>query len=314
MLGRGPILAAAHSRRVRDLMTTAPVTAGVVRRFVAGDNDAAALSVAAALAARGLTVSLDLLGEDTTDRAGARTAAHAYVVLLDGVAASGLAGSVEASVKLSALGARIDPAMALEHARLVCAAARDAGTTVTFDAEDHTTTDLTLAVVRDLRRDFPGVGAVVQAQLRRSEGDCRDLAGPGSRVRLCKGAYAEPASVAFTARRAVAASYARCLGVLMAGDGHPLVATHDPALIDLTLRLADRFRPAVGGAPPGAEGYEFQMLYGVRPLEQNRLAAQGHPVRVYVPYGSEWYPYLMRRLAERPANLTFFLRSLRGDA
>ncbi len=313
MLGRGPILAAARSPRVRGLVTTAPVTARVVRRFVAGDDDTAALAVAAGLADRGLTVSLDLLGEHTTDRARAGAATRAYVALLDRLGAAGLTGSVEASVKLSALGAAIDPAMALEHARLVCAAARTAGTTVTFDAEDHTTTDVTLGAVRDLRRDFPTVGAVVQAHLRRSEGDCRDLAGPGSRVRLCKGAYAEPAAVAFTDRRAVSASYARCLGILMAGAGRPLVATHDPALIDLALRLADRFRPATAGAAPAAGGYEFQLLYGVRPLEQDRLAAAGHAVRVYVPYGAEWYPYLMRRLAERPANVTFFLRALRGQ-
>jgi proline dehydrogenase len=313
VLTRAPILAAARSGRVRRLVTAAPPTARVVRRFVAGEDDAAALSVAASLVGRGLAVSLDLLGEDTADVPLAGAATGAYVALLRRLAAAGMAGHVEASVKMSALGARIDPAMALGNARLVCAAARDAGTTVTIDAEDHTTTDATLGAVRDLRRDFPDVGAVVQAYLRRAEGDCRDLAGPGSRVRLCKGAYAEPGTVAFTGRARVSASYARCLGVLMAGAGHPMVATHDPALVDLTLRLADRLRPR---SPRGAgdQGYEFQMLYGVRPAEQARLAAAGHPVRVYVPYGREWYPYLIRRLAERPANVAFFLRSLRGRA
>jgi proline dehydrogenase len=306
VLARTPILAAARSRRLRHLVAAAPVTSEVVRRFVAGEDDAAALAAARALTARGLAVSLDLLGEDTTDAALATATADAYVALLRRLADAGLTPAVEVSVKMSALGARLDPALGLEGARRVAAAARDAGTTVTVDAEDHTTTDATLAAVAALRRDFADVGAVVAAQLRRTEADCRDLAGPGSRVRLCKGAYAEPPSVAFTGRAQVSASYARCLAILMAGRGRPMVATHDPALIDLAGRLADRLRPA--GEPP----HEFQMLYGVRAAEQDRLAAAGACVRVYVPYGSEWYGYLMRRLAERPANVLFFLRAL-GD-
>ena len=164
--------------------------------------------------------------------------------------------------------------------------------------EEHTTTDRTLETVRELRVDHPWVGAVVQAQLRRTEADCGDLAGPGSRVRLCKGAYAEPASVAFTDRADIDAAYTRCLRVLMAGEGLPMVATHDPRLIDLARDLG-RGRP-----------YELQMLHGVRPATQEALAAEGETVRVYLPYGTEWFGYFMRRLAERPANLAFFARSL----
>ena len=169
--------------------------------------------------------------------------------------------------------------------------------------EDHTTTDSTLAVLTELRQDFPTTGAVIQSYLRRSVGDCRDLAGAGSRVRLCKGAYDEPESVAFRDRDEVDKSYVRCLRVLMAGHGFPMVATHDPRLIAVAGALAVRHgrRPA---------SYEYQMLYGVRPDEQLRLAGKGETVRVYLPYGQEWYGYLVRRMAERPANLGLFLRSL----
>jgi len=177
------------------------------------------------------------------------------------------------------------------------------GATVTLDMEDHTTTDSTLSILADLRTDFPETGAVLQAYLRRTEADCRALAGPGSRVRLCKGAYQEPASVAYQADDQVDRSYVRCANILLAGDGYPMFATHDPRLVAIAQERAKFYRKAAGQ-------YELQMLYGVRPAEQRRLAAAGETVRVYVPYGSDWYGYLMRRLAERPSNLTFFLRSL----
>jgi proline dehydrogenase len=180
-------------------------------------------------------------------------------------------------------------------------AAPNAGTTVTLDMEDHTTTDATLGILRELRMDFPDTGAVLQSYLRRTEADCRDLAYAGSRVRLCKGTYKEPESVAYQSTGEVDRSYVRCLQVLMQGAGYPMVATHDPRLVAIAGRLAEHRDPGT---------YEYQMLYGIRPAEQRRLAAAGETVRVYVPYGDEWYGYLMRRLAERPANLTFFLRSL----
>ena len=182
-------------------------------------------------------------------------------------------------------------------------AAEDAGTTVTLDMEDHTTTDSTLSILAELRRDFPETGAVLQSYLHRTESDCRDLATAGSRVRLCKGVYKEPASVAYQDAEDVDLSYVRCLKVLMAGEGYPMVASHDPRLIDIARALASR-----QGREP--DSYEFQMLYGIRPDEQTRIADRGHQMRVYVPFGEEWYGYLMRRMAERPANLTFFLRSL----
>ena len=221
-------------------------------------------------------------------------------------ASAGLARRTEVSVKLSAIGQALEDnghKVALENARAICRAARNAGTTVTLDMEDHTTTDSTLAILRDLRKDFPETGAVLQAYLHRTEADCRDLAYEGSRVRLCKGAYHEPEDVAFQDKGDVDKSYVRCLKVLLAGQGYPMIATHDPRMIAIATTLASRF-----GREKGT--YEFQMLYGIRPEEQKRLARNGETMRVYVPYGEEWYGYLMRRLAERPQNLSFFVKSL----
>jgi len=305
---RRPLLRAAQSDRLRSLVETAPVSRSVVRRFVAGLDADAALGTAGRLAGDGLRVTLDHLGEDTRDEAQARAVRDAYVGLLRRLADAGLAadGRVEVSVKLSAVGQALGPdgeRIALANAQQICAAALGAGTTVTLDMEDHTTTDSTLSVLRALRSDFPWVGAVLQAYLRRTETDCKELATAGSRVRLCKGAYDEPASVAFTDPDEVDRSYVRCLSTLMAGEGYPMVATHDPRLIDIAAALVSREDRARGT-------YEYQMLYGVRPEAQRRLAARGETVRVYVPYGQEWYGYLMRRLAERPANVAFFLRSL----
>jgi proline dehydrogenase len=171
--------------------------------------------------------------------------------------------------------------------------------------EDYASVDATLSIVAGLRADFPWAGAVLQSCLRRTEADCADLAGTGSRVRLCKGAYDEPASVAYRRPAEVDASYVRCLKVLLAGRGYPMVATHDPRLLAIAEALAAR-----AGRTSGE--YEYQMLHGVRTDEQRRLAARGLRLRVYVPYGTEWYPYFMRRLGERPANLAFFARALLG--
>jgi proline dehydrogenase len=169
--------------------------------------------------------------------------------------------------------------------------------------EDSRTVDSTLAVLADLRRDHPATGAVLQAMLHRTEGDAKALATEGSRVRLVKGAYAEPAAVAHQGKRAVDAAYVRCLEILMAGAGYPMVGSHDPRMIEHARRLARE-----NGRRP--DSWEIQMLHGIRPDEQLRLLANGFQVRVYLPYGADWYGYFMRRLAERPANLRFFLRSL----
>ncbi len=303
---RRTLLGLSRSERIKQLVTTLPVTRAVVERFVPGEGVDAAVEASAALVGRGLAVSLDYLGEDTLDQAQADAAVAAYVGVLSELARASLTPAAEISVKLSAVGQAlpgIGAQVALDNAGRICAAAEAAGTTVTLDMEDHTTTDSTLTILNQLREGFPDTGAVLQAYLHRSESDCRELAGARSRVRLCKGAYDAPAEVAYQDKRDVDLSYVRCLKVLMSGDGYPMVATHDPRLVSIATSLAAR-----SGRGPG--DFEFQMLYGIRPDEQRRLAARGHTVRVYLPYGRQWYGYLMRRLAERPANLGFFARSL----
>jgi proline dehydrogenase len=299
-------LVLSRSERVKSMLTALPMTVALVQRYVPGENAVDAVSATGRLVERGLFVTLDHLGEDTLDEARATATTEAYLELLGELSTAGLSRRAEVSVKLSAIGQALPSVgsrLSLENARRICHAARNAGTTVTIDMEDHTTTDRTLATVRDLRKDFPETGAVLQAYLRRTEQDCRALAHEGSRVRLCKGAYAEPEDVAFEDRAEIDKSYVRCLKVLMAGQGYPMVATHDPRMIKIASALATRYQRERGS-------YEFQMLFGIRPEEQQRLAARGEKVRVYLPYGSQWYGYLMRRLAERPANLSFFLRSL----
>ena len=300
---REVILAASRSTRLRSLVERAPVTRDVVHRFVPGASVDEAVAATTQLLLDGLTATLDHLGEDTLDRGQADATVKAYLVLLERLSDSGLTqgGKAEVSVKLSAVGQALDEPLALANAQAICEAAAKAGTTVTLDMEDHTTTDSTLGILRQLRADFPSTGAVLQSYLHRTEADCRDLAHAGSRVRLCKGAYKEPESVAFQDKADVDKSYVRCLKVLMAGEGYPMVASHDPRMVAIAGDLAkDR--------PQGS--YEYQMLYGIRPAEQQRLAKAGETVRVYVPYGDEWYGYLVRRMAEKPANLSFFLRAV----
>jgi proline dehydrogenase len=303
---RQPILLLARSDAVKKLVGSMPVSSGIVNSHVPGETTEAAVDATSELVADGLKVTLDFLGEDTLDVEQAERTVASYLELLQQLSAKGLTRSAEVSVKLSAVGQALPEnghKIALENARTICRAARNAGTTVTLDMEDHTTTDSTLAILRELRKDFPETGAVLQAYLHRTEADCRALAYEGSRVRLCKGAYQEPETVAFQSRLDVDKAYVRCLKVLLAGQGYPMIATHDPRMVEIASSLASRYGRAKGS-------YEFQMLYGIRPTEQKRLAASGETMRVYIPYGYEWYGYLMRRLAERPQNLTFFVRSL----
>ncbi|MEV0268427.1 MAG: proline dehydrogenase [Hamadaea sp.] len=300
---RSVILAASRSGKVEKFVGSAPVSRDVVKRFVAGTGTPDALRVTRELADQGLRSTLDFLGEDTLTPEQASATRDEYLTLLAALAEAGLTGAAEVSVKLSALGQAFDEDLAEANARAICAAAAEAGTTVTLDMEDHTTTDSTLSVLNRLRKDYPGTGAVLQSYLRRTEQDCRELATAGSRVRLCKGAYSEPEHVAYQSALDVDKSYVRCMNVLMAGQGYPMLATHDPRLIAIG---EDRARWFDRG--PGE--FEFQLLYGVRPEEQRRLVREGYQVRVYVPYGTEWYGYLMRRLAERPANMMFFARAL----
>ena len=303
---RRVLLGVSRSPQIKKAVSSLPVSSGIVARFVAGETAPEAVLATEKLVSNGLNVTLDHLGEDTTDLAAATATADAYLELLKQLGEAGLTQNAEVSVKLSAVGQALPgdgEKIALENARTICLAARNAGTTVTLDMEDHTTTDSTLSILRELRQDFPETGAVLQAYLRRTEGDCVDLAHAGSRVRLCKGAYKEPESVAFQGRSEVDRAYVRALRVLMEGPGYPMVATHDPRLVAITEELARRTGRA-------KDSFEFQMLYGIRPHEQERLARQGQRMRVYVPYGDEWYGYLVRRMAEKPANLSFFLRAV----
>jgi len=308
---RPVLLAAGRSPRLERGVSRLGPTRKLVERFVPGESEDAVVAAAAALLASGRYISVDYLGEDTTDAAQAEATVRAYLSLLRAYAGlapeqAGPARPLEVSLKLSALGQALPGVgreVALGNARRVCEAADAAGVWVTVDAEDHTTTDSTLSIVRELRQDHPQLGTVLQSYLRRTEDDCRRLSGPQSRIRLCKGAYAEPGSVAFQKPLEVDASYERCLEVLMQGSGYPMVATHDPRMIETALGLAER-------TGRGPDDYELQMLYGVRDEEQQRLVGEGRRLRVYVPFGHQWYGYFMRRLAERPANLAFFLRSL----
>ncbi|MEU6742870.1 proline dehydrogenase family protein [Streptosporangium sandarakinum] len=302
------LLAGSRMPLVRRAVSGVPLTRKVVDRFVAGESTREAVEAVHRLADAGLAVTVDHLGEETRDADAATKTAEAYVTLLGALRELELGDRAEVSVKLSAVGQALGAdgdKISLDNARRVAEAARAAGATMTLDMEDHTTVDSTLETLRALREDFPSTGVALQAYLFRTEGDCRDLSHSGSRVRLVKGAYAEPASVAHQGKADVDRAYVRCLRILMAGEGYPMVATHDDRLIAITETLADRFDRPRGG-------YEYQMLYGIRTDKQQALAGAGHTMRVYIPYGDDWYGYFMRRLAERPANIAFFLRALGG--
>lgn len=303
---REALLGMSRNGAVRKMITSFPPTDRLVRAFVAGDQLEDAVDATRRLVRQGLTVTIDHLGEDTTDQEQADRCTHAYLDLLDQLRKQKLAARAEVSLKPTAIGqdlANGGPAAALENARVICIAARTAGTTVTLDMEDHTMTDATLTMAAELRQDYPDAGVVVQSYLRRTESDCRDLAGIKARVRLVKGAYSEPESVAYTRRGDVDKSYVRCMKILINGDGYPMIATHDKRLIKIAETLAVQ-----AGRSPG--DLEFQFLYGIGVPEQRRLLAAGHTVRVYLPYGSDWYGYLVRRLAERPGNIALLARGL----
>jgi proline dehydrogenase len=309
-VARPAIMAASRSAQLRTTAERLPVTRKVVRRFVPGESTDDALGAVAGLRDSGRFVSIDYLGEDVTDSEAADATVRAYLDLLGALGGRDETGAgprpLEVSLKLSALGQalpRDGEKIALENAHTICTRAREVGVWVTVDAEDHTTTDSTLSIVRDLRVEFDWLGTVLQAYLRRSRADCAEFAASGARIRLCKGAYDEPASVAFRDRDDVTDSYVSCLRILMEGRGYPMVASHDPEIIAAVPAL-------VRESGRGVDDFEYQMLFGIRDAEQQRLAAHGDHVRVYVPFGTEWYGYFVRRLAERPANLTFFLRAL----
>ncbi len=291
---------------VKRIATNAPLTRDVVRRFVAGERASDAVRVAGELAGSGLRCTLSYLSQDVTDPDRAGEVVEQYRRLIALLEDADLTDRAELSIKLGAIGQAL-PAedadqVALRNATTICEAADKVGMTVTVDMEEHSTVDSTLAIVRRLRQRFDWVGVALQADLMRTEDDCRSLAYAGSRVRLCKGAYG-PTEGCHQTKQEIDLAFVRCLKILMAGEGFPMIATHDPRMIEITSAVAvrhDRERSS----------YELQMLYGVRPEEQKRLAALGERVRVYVPYGEDWYMWLLRRMAERPANLILLLKSI----
>ncbi|MEU2433340.1 proline dehydrogenase family protein [Streptomyces sp. NPDC007861] len=302
----GPvILAASRSDKMRRLVSAAPVTKPVVNRFIPGETVDQVVPIVTDLTGSGLEVTLDVVGEDITTPEQATAARDAYLELIERLKPLGLGTKAEMSVKLSMFGQALENGheLALANVRPVVEAAAAIGTTVTLDAEDHTTLDSMFAIHEELRKDFPGTGCVIQAYLFRTEEDARRLAANGSRVRVVKGAYKEPASVALQGKAEIDKAYVRILRILMEGEGYPMIGSHDPRLIAITQELARR-------AGRKMDEYEFQMLYGIRGDEHLRLAAEGHRMRVYTAYGTDWYGYFMRRLAEKPANLLFFVRSM----
>lgn len=302
----GPvILAASRSDKMRRFVSAAPGTKQVVDRFIAGETVGQVIPIVEDAAAKGLEVTLDVVGEDITTVEQSYAARDAYLELIDRLKELGLGEKAEMSVKLSMFGQALENGheLALANVRPVVEAADAIGTTVTLDAEDHTTLDSMFAIHEELRKDFPKTGCVIQAYLFRTEDDARRLAAAGSRVRIVKGAYKEPASVAYQDKAEIDKAFVRIVKILMAGSGYPMIGSHDPRLIAITQELA-------GQAGRNPDEYEFQMLYGIRSDEHIRLAAEGHRMRVYTAYGTDWYGYFMRRLAEKPANLLFFARSI----
>ncbi|WSQ12007.1 proline dehydrogenase family protein [Streptomyces sp. NBC_01231] len=302
----GPvILAASRSDLIRRLISAAPMTKQVVDRFIPGETVDEIVSIVRDLTDRGLELTMDVVGEDITTPGQAAAARDAYLELVDRLKGLELGTRAEMSVKLSMFGQALDGGheLALANIRPVVEAAAEIGTTVTLDAEDHTTLDSMFAIHEELRKDFPQTGCVIQAYLHRTEADARRLAANGSRVRLVKGAYNEPVEVAHQQRHEIDKAYVRILKILMEGEGYPMVGSHDPRLISIAQELARQ-------ADRKLDEYEFQMLYGIRGEEHLRLAAEGHRMRVYTAYGTDWYGYFMRRLAEKPANLRFFVRSM----
>ena len=298
---RGTFIWASHRPSLGRLATAVPLTRPMVRRFVAGETLAEALEACDRLRGAGMHTTLDILGESVTSATAAREAATRYVETLGALAQRGLDGNV--SLKLTQMGLDVDPALCRENVERVAAKAADVGAFVRVDMEDSPKTEATLALVRELRATTPEVGAVIQSYLRRSADDVERLIAEGTRVRLCKGAYDEPVEVAFPSKGEVDASYRRLMERLLRDGAYPALATHDEALI----ADAEAFARREG---IHASRFEFQMLYGIRRDLQARLVREGWNVRVYVPYGREWYPYFMRRLAERPANVLFLLRSV----
>ena len=297
IFGRG-VLGVTERKVVRNLITNTRPGRALSRRFVAGETLEEAIAAASDLNARNATVSLDHLGEHVTDRAQAEAARDDYLACLDAIGAHAIDGNI--SVKLSQLGMSFDDEVAAESLDALARRALEVGTTVSVDMEESAVTDLTIDIYSGAQKAHGNLGIAVQAYLHRTLQDLDTIMPLGGHVRLCKGAYAESDEIAYQSRDEVNASFDRLTHLLMGDDGvKPAIASHDADRLEVARRLAS------GRSGP----FEYQMLYGVRTALQDQMLAAGEPLRVYVPYGVAWYPYLTRRMAERPANVTFFLRA-----
>ena len=300
---RAFFIALSESRRLRSVAERSRLGRRVSSRFVAGMTVEEALQATQATNARGMSVSVDNLGENVTNLEEARHSAQLYHEMLDQLHARGLNANV--SMKLTHMGLDLDESVARKVAGELVAHAARIGNFVRIDMEGSPYTQKTLDIVQELHRQ-PGhanhVGAVIQAYLRRSEGDVQDLCAQSIRIRLCKGAYKEPADIAYQDKAEVDANFVKLTKILLKSGTFHGIATHDPKMIEATIAFARAEQ-----IPPAA--FEFQMLYGVRRDLQEQLVKDGWGMRVYIPFGTEWYPYLMRRLAERPANAIFILKN-----
>jgi proline dehydrogenase len=302
------LLYLSHAAWARQLVSGLPIAQRVARRFVAGETIDEAMAATQALNARDMKVTLDYLGESVTDAAVAAASRDEILRILDRVQAAGLDANV--SVKLTQLGLRIHPDIARENVRQILERAQRYNNRVRIDMEESELVDKTLGIYRSLRDEmgFKNVGVVIQAYLYRSERDVAALIDEGAWVRLCKGAYAEPPDIAFAHKADTDANYVKLTRMMLSEQARAkgvylAVASHDENMISAALEYAQR-----QGIPPSE--YEFQMLYGIRRDLQESLVSRGYQVRTYVPYGTAWYPYFVRRLAERPANLWFFVSNL----
>lgn len=300
MLGRA-LLWAADQERIQRLITEGKLTEKVVNRFIAGDQLEDAVSAIRSLNAKGVGGILDLLGEGVEDPDGAQAAADEYLESIKRIEETGIDTTI--TVKLTQLGLAFDKGVCIDHLRRLAAEAAAVGTYVEIDMEQSEYVVDTIDVYSTLHPDHPELRLAMQAYLRRTAVDLETMGGLKPKVRLVKGAYAEPEEIAFQKGKEIDAQYRFLTDWLFDRGTEPGIATHDTTLIDHARAAADR-------KGIGKDGFEIQMLYGVREKLQEELASKGYRVRTYVPFGSAWYPYLMRRMAERPANLRFFLRAL----
>jgi proline dehydrogenase len=298
---RAAILAAAESRTVRGFVTRYGFRLGAAR-FVAGETADEFLAIATALNAQGFAVACGILGEGVRQASEANAAASEYCALLETFARRKIDANV--AFKLTHVGLDLDPALAFENAERIAQAARSAGNTVRLDMEQSRYVDPTLSIYRRLRERFANVGFVLQSCLMRSFDDLLAALPLGPNVRIVKGAYLEPPAIAYARKRDVDENFVRLVELALSNEGYTAIATHDPALI----RLTEQF--AVRNGLPKRGRFEFQMLYGISTPLAKRLIDGGYRVRLAVPFGRYWFPYLMRRLAERPANLAFVFRGV----